>query len=163
MDIDSKLFAYIIDFLKEKRYLYPKKSNHYAFAFRKNDLNLKNLLAFGSNFIPVKGNFKSIHAEHNVIFFVITLQRDIHILKKNESIDIVSIRMTLTGIIGNARPCEGCIIRMSKCPIKINNVFYSHDVNIFKKEKFRDMRTSTKNRFSLGDNRNTKCNTIRNV
>jgi len=155
MEVDSKLFTYIIEYVKDKRGLYPKKSNHYVLAFRKNDLNLENLLAFSSNFIPVKGCLGSIHAEHGVI---IILQRNIHTLKKNEPIDIVSIRMSSSGTIGNARPCEGCIIRMSKCPIKINNIFYPDDANKFKKEKFRDMRISKKNRFSSGDNRKTKSN-----
>ena len=142
MEVDSKLFTYIIEYVKDKRGLYPKKSNHYV-------------LAFSSNFIPVKGCLGSIHAEHGVI---IILQRNIHTLKKNEPIDIVSIRMSSSGTIGNARPCEGCIIRMSKCPIKINNIFYPDDANKFKKEKFRDMLISKKNRFSSGDNRKTKCN-----
>lgn len=157
MDVDIALFFDIINSIKQIRPTIDKKANHFAIIFKKDELDCDKKLAFSTNFIPTATTtMKSIHAEQGGLEKLAKLNK-YRKLKRHEKIDIVVIRMTYHGTLGNSRPCKGCILRMAKINqnIKINNIYYSYAVDTFKKENFRDMYISDMNRFSSGDNRNT--------
>lgn len=83
-----------------------------------------------------RGNFcESVHAEANALlnYYGKNLQYD-HaknkwLLTKNKpkKIDILVMRFTRRGIIGNARPCHNCLKMMKD--LNVNKVYYSTGIN----------------------------------
>jgi cytidine deaminase len=75
------------------------------------------------------------HAEVDVI---------IKLLKWKNSpkqIDILVIRLSKTGKLGNSKPCFHCLKFMKKHNNRINNIYYSSSDNLIIKEKLNNMFT----------------------
>jgi len=101
----------------------------------------------------------SVHAEHKALLEFKKLVE----LKRNRSrgnnrkeipvVDIYSWRCSKTLVLGNARPCLNCLMRMKKAEDKleivIRFVYYSTS-NGFKKERFDQMLSSPLTHVSSG-------------
>lgn len=76
-------------------------------------------VAIGVNSNYKKGIMPSTHAEADALKKVSR--------KKNipKMIDIVVIRCSKEGIIGESRPCYHCILTMSKSRLNIKNIYYT--------------------------------------
>lgn len=83
-----------------------------------------------------RGNFcESVHAEANALlnFYGKNLQYDnaknkwVVNMTKIKKIDILVMRFTRRGIIGNARPCFNCLKMMKD--LNVNKVYYSTGIN----------------------------------
>lgn len=71
----------------------------------------------------------TIHAEHDAILKLPTLSRRNKRHKKQ--IDLVVVRASKTGCLGNSRPCYHCLLLLSSLPPKkgyqINRIYYSNE------------------------------------
>ena len=101
------------------------------------NINKKRILNFGIN-IPENNNNKilspSIHAEHNVLLKLKTLNKN---KNKKETINLLVVRFSKTNKIQSSKPCSNCIKMMNIIPYnkgyKIKNIYYSdNDGNILR-------------------------------
>jgi cytidine deaminase len=80
----------------------------------------------------------SYHAEHNAI-----QKLPNRYSKKLLPINIFVLKTTMTGIIGNSKPCAHCLAVMSSLPIKkgyrISNIFYTNSDGNIEKKKLEDL------------------------
>jgi hypothetical protein len=77
------------------------------------------------------------------------------IINRSDTLDILVIRISRSGILGNSRPCKNCIRRLSKMGYKIKHVYYTTNDGSIIREKFDQMLASPLTRLSSGDrNRN---------
>jgi hypothetical protein len=115
-------------------------SNHIACIFKvktSSNINKTRILNFGIN-IPENNNNKilspSIHAEHNVLLKLKTLNKN---KNKKETINLLVVRFSKTNKIQSSKPCSKCIKMMNIIPYKkgykIKNIYYSNnDGNILR-------------------------------
>ena len=125
--------------------------NHYALLFKKGKISCEQKLIIGYNKSNSNDHLSSIHAEHNAIIKLNRLNKYRNILNRRDKVDIVVIRLSKCGNIGNSRPCKNCIIRMMNCDIPINNIYYTDSNGSMKIEKFSTMYDSTLTKYSSGD------------
>lgn len=114
----------------------------------------ENRLIFGSKII------KSVHAEVDAIDEYLEMLGLLGIRlpignKKKIIVDLWSIRLSKTKVMGNALPCINCLMMMkkieSKLGISFRFVIYSTNVhNEFKKERFSQMLLSPLPHYSSG-------------
>lgn len=64
----------------------------------------------------------SVHAEANAIRKAASNRS----IKNKTSVDIIVIRVSPTGIIGQSKPCFQCMQQMSKARFRISKVYYSN-------------------------------------
>jgi hypothetical protein len=102
-------------------------------------------MACGVNSSHPFKNFASTHAEIDALYKI----RE----KRNmpRAINIIIIRISKTGKLGESRPCMHCI-DMMKCikKFKINNIFYSNSHGDIIKERFATMAQHTNTHISIG-------------
>lgn len=95
-------------------------THHYAIIIKSQKNQTWNeKIAVSTNANVKRGIMPSIHAEADVIRKVGK--------KRNmpKSVDIVVIRFSKNGIIGESRPCYHCILAMSKSRLNIKYIYYS--------------------------------------
>ena len=109
-------------------------------------------LSAGVNHV-VSGPNVSIHAEAVAVNKFIRMNRHCGVVKSGKKVDMLVIRLSRLGILGNTRPCRNYI---KKCTILINNVYYSDANGSIQKEKFALMYDSHLTEFSAGDRRRMK-------
>jgi tRNA(Arg) A34 adenosine deaminase TadA len=63
----------------------------------------------------------SLHAETNAIRKAASNRS----IKNNTSVDLVVIRVSSTGIIGQSKPCYQCMHQISKARFRISKIYYS--------------------------------------
>lgn len=95
--------------------------------------------AYGENYI-VNGPLGSIHAEHDALMrFMKTVNYKRSLLK----VDILVVRFSKSGVMGNSRPCKNCLQRMKKITEKsilnIRNIYYSTEGDQIMMERFDEM------------------------
>lgn len=98
-----------------------------------------NVAAYGRNhYTDIKSNTKTIHAERDAIS-KLPCRKD----KKPKKINIVVIKTSKTGILGNSKPCFNCLLDMKDyAPLmgyRINWVYYSDENGRLKKSKLNDL------------------------
>ena len=85
------------------------------------------VLSYGINSYDFTRGVGSMHAENNAIMNLPSRPRN----KKYLKVNILVIRISQTGKLGNSKPCIKCIIDMLNLPQKkgyiIKNVLYSNE------------------------------------
>ncbi len=104
-------------------------------------------LATGQNYIVKEFSHSSVHAEHDAINHLNVR----YILNEKLKIDFVVFRMRRDGTMGYSRPCENCLIRMTKSGLNISNVYYSNINGDIVHEKFKYMLNSPLTSKTTGD------------
>lgn len=69
---------------------------------------------------------------------------------KRYKFDLLVIRISKTGKLGESRPCYHCLKKLEESGIKIKNVYYSTNLFGIQKEKFNLMKDSDKTTYSRG-------------
>lgn len=113
-----------------------QSTQHYAMIFPTNQISWFSKLTISSNIAIQSQHMQSIHAEAYAIK-KITRKRNLP-----KSLDIVVIRCSKTGVIGESRPCFHCIRMMQHSHINIKNVYYSTKTGTIKKELLSEMQHS---------------------
>lgn len=71
----------------------------------------------------------SKHAEHHVI------NKFLRLKNKPKLIDLVVVRLSKTGKLGQSKPCFHCLLRINSSGLKIKNIYYSLSDGTIKCEK----------------------------
>lgn len=107
-----------------------KSAHHYAIAVPSHkSYGWYERISISSNANYKRGIMPSIHAEADMIK-KIGRKRNIP-----KAIDIVVIRCSKNGTVGESRPCYHCILAMYKSKLNIKNIYYSTGDGIIVKEK----------------------------
>jgi hypothetical protein len=109
-------------------------------------------LVIASNFVIKGGALPSIHAEHNALMKLIRLNRYRRMINRCDKLDLVVIRFSKCGTLGESRPCKDCLTRLTNSDININNVYYSNSSGELVMEKFSNMFDSELTKYSTGKN-----------
>jgi len=97
----------------------------------------------------------SIHAEDAGMNKFNRINNYKRIINRSDTLDILVIRISRSGILGNSRPCKNCIRRLGKLGHKIKHVYYTTNEGSIVREKFDQMLASPLTMLSSGDrNRN---------
>jgi len=92
---------------------------------------------------------QSVHAEMDALDNL----RQKNYLIGNKAMNLLVIRLTKTGKLGESRPCYHCLQRLNDCGVKIKYVYYSTADGRIMREKLSDMIDSPKTYVSLGNRR----------
>lgn len=104
----------------------------------------------------INGALRSIHAEDVAINKFIRLNHYRRYLKSHNTIDIFVTRINGEGNATYSRPCRNCLIRMQRCNLHINNVYYTDHHGNIQMEKFHLMFNSELTVMSKGDRKKLK-------
>lgn len=113
-------------------------SNHIACIFYKKNNNFFKIFTGINNYIHINKNQCTIHAE-------IAALNKLKILKTNKfkKINLLVIKVSNTGKIGNSKPCIKCIEKMNNLPISkgycIKNIYYSNENGNIIKNKIKNL------------------------
>lgn len=121
---------------------------HYAIFLDRKKRNTSTFLSLARNY-PNETNkgLPSFHAEYNAI------NKLLHKPNKPKQVDLLVIRITKSGILGNSRPCKYCLEylkNLSQIGINIKNVYYSNEIGCINREGFIQMFTGKKQHVSSG-------------
>lgn len=109
-------------------YILAGNYNHCAAIFKQNKKRIFNVYSLGQN--KYLSSDSSIHAEADAIEHLKLKSRKI---KNLESVNLLVIRVTKTGLISNSAPCIHCLRKMAEEPLKkgyrIEKVYYSNEYN----------------------------------
>lgn len=120
----------------------PRQSKHHMCMFFHTKTNK---MSIGENIIL--GTDITKHAEMTALD---RLQR-FCTSKRIETYDIVVIRVSKAGTLGNSRPCLHCIRAMLKHPrVRVRNVYYSTNTGMIVREKLTEMMASETPYISAG-------------
>ena len=140
--------------IKEKRVPRIDDSiQHFAIFFKRGTFE-KETMVVGENQILGQSSyfFMSTHAEIDALN---KLKSKKYISTKSR-FDLMVIRISKTGILGESRPCFHCLEKLENSGVKIHNVYYSTKSGSLTKEKFSTMKESKKTVYSSGYRRNMK-------
>lgn len=147
---------YLWDFvenLKEKRIPRQDDSIQHFAIFLKKGTYEKEMLVIGENKYSNNNSFiMSTHAEIDALNKLKT-KKNVNI--KNNKFDLVVIRLSRTGKLGESRPCFHCLEKLENSNVKIRNVYYSSNDTIVK-EKFNIMKDSDKTIYCSGYRQNMR-------
>lgn len=101
-------------------------------------------LAWGAN---SNAKHKGLPSKHAEVAAIEKIKRKRNIPK---ALDIVVIRLSPTGQLGESRPCYHCICAMLKSELPIKNVYYSTKSGNILKEKLTDMKNHHLTKISSG-------------
>lgn len=144
----------ILTNIKEKRVpRHDDSIQHFAIFFKKG-ASEKETLTIGENQIVGRSAhfFMSTHAEIDALN---KLKSKKFVSTKNR-FDLMVIRISKTGILGESRPCFHCLETLENSGIKIHNVYYSTKNGTLAKERFSAMKKSEKTVYSSGYRKNMK-------
>lgn len=101
-------------------------------------------ISYGTNTLEKFRGMPSKHAEMDAI----TKIR----FKKNlpKSMDIVVLRISKNGILGESRPCYHCLHMIEQSNLNIRCIYYSNRNGTIQKEKFKNMKKSELTYISSG-------------
>lgn len=77
-----------------------------------------------------------------------------HRRKNPESVDLIVVRFSKTGILGDSRPCYHCIDFMMKSRLNIKYIYYSLATGVIVRERLSEMLKSDKTYVSSGMKQN---------
>lgn len=92
----------------------------------------------------------SIHAEMDALNRLI---KNWNNRERTKAINLLVIRLTKTGVLGESRPCYHCLLRLQQIGLKIKYIYYSTADGRIAREKFSTMIESDKTYISLGNRR----------
>ncbi len=138
----------LLDNIKQKRT--PRLDDsiqHFAVFFQRGSFE-KETFTMGENKQTSQWSFffMSTHAEIDALN---KLKSKKNINLKNR-FDLMVIRISKTGILGESRPCFHCLQTLEKSGVKIHNVYYSTEKGKIVREKFNTMKESKKTTYSSG-------------
>jgi len=147
MDLEDLYFV-----LRRKKMIgHEKKQNHICMFFSG---NLKNFSIDERTIISENqmliGSFPySVHAEINMLKKI----QKYGYINRRKNYDIVVVRVSIKGKLGNSRPCFHCILDLiNNNYIKIRYVYYSNSQGEIVREKLSEMLLSARNKISSGHN-----------
>lgn len=121
------------------------ETKHYAFFICHGEypLDFSKSIVYGENSNLSYSGRTSVHAEHRAI---INLKKQKKLFKLPRFIDIIVIRLSKNGVIGDSKPCHHCLKKMNKFntytdkPLSIiKNVYYSIKDGFLKSEPFENL------------------------
>lgn len=126
----------------------PTQTKHYAIFFPYKNTDPKARIVTGINIPKSSYGLVSQHAEHNAL---IKLYKKKHIPR---CLDLLVIRLSKSGIVGESRPCLHCIRRLQKMVdrngVRISNVYYSTKYGDIERENLSDMENKDSTYVSSG-------------
>jgi len=147
---EEKIFDDIVDRLRKRHLAVIQESFiHYAIFFVKGKI-----MSIGECYKIKHPNKYSYHAEHTGLRNFIKFNSYKNILNKNDKINILVLRFTKSGILSNSRPCENCILRLLKCKLNINKIYYSDNNKNIICEKLNKMYDNPITKLSSGFRKN---------
>lgn len=134
---------HIIKFIAARYFLKSSNVglNHFSIVFTTN--NIKHSV-IGSNYTRPQAPYY-VHAEHDMINKMRKLmpyKKYLNNKIQNTPIDILIIRISKIGKLGQSRPCFDCLVKLQagiRYGIHINNVYYTDTYGNIIKEKLNDM------------------------
>jgi len=113
-------------------------SNHIACVFYKKNNNIFKINTGINNYININKNQSTIYAEISALNKLKYVQS-----KKCKKINLLVIKVSYTGKIGNSKPCIKCIEKMHCLPIEkgysIKNIYYSDENGKIIKNKIQNL------------------------
>jgi len=113
-------------------------SNHIACVFFKKSNNIIKIHTGINNYININGNQSTVHAEISALNKLKNINS-----KKCKKINLLVIKVSYTGKVGNSKPCIKFIEKMYCLPIdkgySIKNVYYSDDKGNIIKNKIQNL------------------------
>ena len=100
-------------------------------------------VALGMNSFRKEHTCTSTHAEVDAIKKIVNWKN------KPKKLDLIAIRISKNGIIGESRPCQHCIKYIANSTVRIIDIYYSTMKGIIK-ESFNRMIYSENNHMSSG-------------
>lgn len=101
-------------------------SNHIACVFYKKNRNIFKIHTGINNYININHNQSTVHAEISALNKLKNKNS-----KKCKKINLLVIKVSYTGKVGNSKPCIKCVEKMYCLPIdkgySIKNVYYSDE------------------------------------
>lgn len=141
-NINETHFCHLVEIIKQKRIpRYDESMQHFAIIVKKGCYNQYNCI-IGENKLSNKCKFiKSTHAEIDALNkFINKIDQS----DKKKRYDLLVLRLSKTGKLGESRPCYHCLEKLEKSNINIHNVYYSTKDGAIEKEKFNTMKESAK-------------------
>jgi cytidine deaminase len=143
------------DYSNEIKYIYEKiyksrwnDTHHYAMFFGIKKWRSKSSSKSTVGVNHVIENKMSIHAEMDAIN---KLNRFVNNNRKvKEKFNLLVIRLTKTGVIGESRPCYHCLVRLQRYCNNIGYIYYSTSTGKIVRERLENM-LQTKIHISLGN------------
>lgn len=108
--------------------------------------NTMKTVAQGCNYVYREN--MSVHAEKCALDRLLKNKK--HREKINKSFNLLVVRLTKTGIIGESRPCYHCLLALQNSGLKIKYVYYSTNEGKIVRERFSEMLDSEITYISLG-------------
>ena len=108
-------------------------------------------MAIGLSHSIKNAALKSIHAEDEAVNKFIRLNHYRRILESHDKVDIFVTRINGNGMATYSRPCRNCLLRIQKCKLPINNIYYTDHDGSIRMEKFNLMIDSELTVMSKGD------------
>lgn len=153
-DYNSSYLEPILTNIREKRMpRHDDSIQHFAIFFRRGTFE-KETIVIGENQILGQSSyfFMSTHAEIDAL----NKLKSKKYMSTKTRFDLMVIRISKTGILGESRPCYHCLEKLENSGVKIHNVYYSTKNGLLTKEKFNTMKESKKTVYSSGYRRNMK-------
>jgi hypothetical protein len=98
----------------------------------------------------ILGRPVSTHAEMEVLRKLYKMKPSVRDSRNLKKCDILVIRVSSTGKLGQSRPCYHCLQSLSVCDIKIRYIYYSTSFGTITREKFDGMLSSELTLMSSG-------------
>jgi hypothetical protein len=112
-------YHHVNDVMKRIKNCVRLETKHYAMFFN------KHVLSFGEN-------DEKKHAEIHAI-------EKLDHQKIKKSVNLLVVRLSKSGELGESRPCYHCLQSLKKTKIKIKYVYFSTESKIITREKFKNM------------------------
>lgn len=133
----------IIDMMKDK-WSVREDRHHIAIFFDNSRSYTKKIVCGENDNINKWSKIVSVHAEMSA------LKKLKGKYNKRDKYNLLVIRLTKKGKLGESRPCYHCLEALEKSGININDVYYSTQEENIEKEKFYNMKKSSKTKISNG-------------
>ena len=139
----------------ERIHLGGERQHHAFFMAHGTCLSEQQKLIHGTNDLHPTGFTRSTHAE------IVALKKLLKWRNKPKQLDLVVIRCSKSGVLGESRPCYHCLERLMKeHKIVIRNVYYSTYNKEIQKERFAEMLNDSRTKKSSGYRMDRKTDTL---
>jgi cytidine deaminase len=125
-----------------------KETKHYAIFLPRKAKSIRSRIVIGECNPTTHMGLPSIHAEHAALIKLIKFKN------RPQNLDLLVVRFSKGGKLGESRPCLNCLKKLEytaeKHGINICSVHYSTCKGLIESETLRDMRLSSKTYISGG-------------
>lgn len=151
--IPSNLELILMNVKKKRVPRHDDTIQHFAIFFKRG-ASEKETLTIGENQIVGRSTyfFMSTHAEIDAL----NKLKSKKFVSTKTRFDLMVIRISKTGVLGESRPCFHCLETLENSGVKIHNVYYSTKSGTLTKERFSTMKESDKTVYSSGYRKNMK-------